>query len=91
MQCCIQKYVLSKKILSKIFDQTFLELMFLNKKQQQTTTTILMGSDTIEIKLVFSRNILHTGYPELEIGVELGNLVPRNNLVFQKVFVALRY
>ena len=27
---------------------------------------------------------------ELEIVVELGNLVPRNNLVSQKVFMALR-
>ena len=28
---------------------------------------------------------------ELEIVVELGNLVPRKNLVLQKVFLILRY
>ena len=28
---------------------------------------------------------------ELEIVVELGNLVPRNKIALQKVFVALRY
>ena len=31
------------------------------------------------------------GEAELEIVVELGNLVPRNNLALQKVFVDLRY
>ena len=35
----------------------------------------------------------HSGncFAELQIVVELGNLVPRNNLVLQKVFEALRY
>ena len=35
--------------------------------------------------------LIGEGVPELEIVVELGNLVPRNKLALQKVFVALRY
>ena len=40
----------------------------------------------IELPLPFSLPLV-----ELEIVVELGNLVPRNNLALQKVFVALKY
>ena len=39
----------------------------------------------IELPLPFSLPLV-----ELEIVVELGNLVPRNNLALQKVFVALK-
>ena len=53
--CFIPKNCYQKFFGLDFFDQTFLELMCLNKKKRKKkpTTIILMGFDTIEINLVF--------------------------------------
>ena len=50
--CFIPKKFYQKFFGLDFFDQTFLELMCLNKKKTTTTTIIPMGFDTIEINLV---------------------------------------
>ena len=52
------------------------------------------SSAQVDFKLSYVMNMitkLRERESELDIVVDLGNLVPRNNLALQKVVIALRY